>query len=135
MHIYSNHHRGWKSNHHSFCPYFFAASLHSGATILLVPCKKKDVAPDTSVTASERLSIFSLIENVDMGKLIDDLMKTKVIPLAYRHIQEFITKVWVMLFYFNHLFHETHILLFKLFFASWSKPYLTKRQAKGSHRH
>jgi hypothetical protein len=66
---------------------------HSGATIPSVPRKRKAVAPDTTATSSERSSSLFLIENVDMGELIEDLMKTKVPPPSYRRIQEFLTKV------------------------------------------
>ena len=55
-----------------------AAPSHSGVTIPSVHCKKKTVAPNISATSSERLSNLSLIENVDTGELIEDLMKTKV---------------------------------------------------------
>ena len=69
------------------------APSHSDATIPSVPRKRKAVAPDTSATSSEMSSSLSLIENVDMTELIEDLMKTKIQPPAYRRIQEFITKV------------------------------------------
>ena len=59
------------------------APPHSGATIPLVPRKRKVVAPDTSATSSKMSCSLCLIENVDMGKLIEDLMKTKVPPPAY----------------------------------------------------
>ena len=66
---------------------------HSGVTFPYVPCKRKVVAPDTSATSFEKSSSLSLIENVDMGELIKDLMRTEVPPPAYRRIQEFLTKV------------------------------------------
>ena len=78
---------------------------HSGATIPSVPRKRKDVAPDTSATSSERSSSLSLIENVDMGELIEDLMTTKVLPPAYHRIQEFLTKVCVSSYCCVHSFH------------------------------
>ena len=59
---------------------------HGGATIPSVPHKRMVVAPDTSAISSEKSSSLSLIENVDMGELIEDLMKSKVPPLAYRRI-------------------------------------------------
>jgi hypothetical protein len=71
------------------------APSHSDATIPSVPRKRKAVAPDTSATSSERSSSLSLIENVDMGELVEDLMKTKVPPPAYRRIQDFLIKVCV----------------------------------------
>ena len=70
-----------------------AAPSHSGATNSSVPHKRKVVAPDTFATSSERSSSLSLIENVDMGDLIEELVTTKVPPLAYRRIQDFLTKV------------------------------------------
>jgi hypothetical protein len=71
------------------------APSHSSVTIPSVPRKRKVVAHDTSATSSEMSSSLSLIENVDMGELIEDLMKTKVPPPAYRRIQDFLTKVCV----------------------------------------
>ena len=69
------------------------APSHSGLTIPSVPRKRKAIAPDTSATSLEKSSSHVLIENVDMGELIEDLLRTKVHRLAYRHIQEFHTKV------------------------------------------
>ena len=69
---------------------------HSGATIPSVPRKRKAVAPDTSATSSERSSSLSLIENVDMVDLIENIMKTKVTPPAYRRIQDFLAKVPIL---------------------------------------
>jgi hypothetical protein len=115
QHCWSSHHRGWKSNRHSICPCpdLVAAPSHSGATISYVPCKRKAVAPDTSTTSFERSSSISLIENVDMGELIEDLMKTKVSPPAYRRIQEFLTKVRIPLSYFIISFHTVpHSMFF-----------------------
>ena len=71
-----------------------AAPAHSGATNPSVPRKRKAIAPDTSATSSEKSSSLSLIENVDMADLIEDLMKLKIQPPAYRRIQEFIIKVF-----------------------------------------
>jgi hypothetical protein len=76
-------------------PDHVVALSHSGVTISSVHRKRKAIAPDTSTTSLEKLSSFSLIEYVDMGDLIDDLMSTKVPPPAYRCIQEFLTKVCV----------------------------------------
>ena len=70
-----------------------AAPSHSDATIPSVPHKRKVVASDTSATSSKSSYSLSLIENVDMGELIEYLMKTKVPPPAYRCIQDFLTKV------------------------------------------
>jgi hypothetical protein len=79
-----------------------ALRSHSGATIPYVPRKKKAVAPDTSATSLEKSCSLSLIENMDMGELIEDLMKTKVPPPAYRRIQDFLTKVCVPFSCFIH---------------------------------
>jgi len=73
---------------------------HSGVTLPSVPRKRKALAPDTSATSSEKSSSLSLIENVDMGELIEELMRTKVPPPAYRRIQEFLTKVSATIFFF-----------------------------------
>jgi hypothetical protein len=89
------------------------APSNSGVTIPSVPRKRKAVAPDTSATSSDMSSCLSLIENVDMGELIEDLMKTKVPPPAYRRIQDFLTKVCVHSYCFILsfiLFH--HFLVF-----------------------
>lgn len=79
----------------AIAPDLVPAPSHSGVTLPSVPRKRKAVAPDTSATSSEKSSSLVLIENVDMGELIEDLMRTKVQPPAYRRIQEFITKVSV----------------------------------------
>ena len=69
------------------------APSHSGFTVPSVPRKRKAIAPDTSGSSLEKSSSHVLIENVDMGELIEDLMRTKVHPPPYRRIQEFLTKV------------------------------------------
>ena len=66
-----------------------------------MPRKRKAVAPNTFSTSSEKSSSLSLIENVDMEELIEDLMRTKVPPPAYRRIQEFLTKVNPTFSYFS----------------------------------
>ena len=94
-----------------------AAPSHSGATIPSVPRKRKAVAPDTSATSSERSSSLSLIENVDMGELIEDLMKMKVPPPTYRRIQEFLTKVCMSFTFFIHSFNAVpHSIFYFDFF-------------------
>jgi len=109
-----------------------AALSHNGATIPCVLRKRKVVAPDTSGTSSERSSCLSLIENVDIEELIEDLMKTKAPPLAYRRIQDFPTKVCMPFYCFIHSLHEIEHLIFLLslhfFFSDWSRPYLSKHQ-------
>ena len=60
-----------------------------------MPRKRKAVAPDTSATSAEMSTSYSLIENVDMVDLIEDLMKSKIQPPAYRRIQEFLAKVFI----------------------------------------
>ena len=103
------------------------APSHSDVTIPSVPRKRKVVAPDTSATSLEKSSSLSLIENVDMVDLIEDLMRSKVPPPAYRRIQEFLTKVCATLscfplhsFYFNNccLIFSSHFL-----FPGWSMSY------------
>ena len=71
----------------------FPAPSHNGIIIPSVPCKRKVVVPVTSATSSEKLSSLSLIENVDMGDLIEDLMWSKVPPPDCRGIQKFLIKV------------------------------------------
>ena len=93
-----------------------AILFYSGATILSVSRKRKVVAPDTTATFTERSSSISLIENVDMGMLIEDLIKTKVPLLTYRRIQEFPTKVCMLFYYFSHSFHGIKHLFFLFFF-------------------
>lgn len=87
-----------------------AATSHSSATIPLVPRKRKAVALDTSVISLERPFTSFLIENVDIGELIEDLMKTKVSPLAYCCIQEFLPKVCVSIFCILHSFYGIQYL-------------------------
>ena len=91
---------------------------HSGATTPSVSCKRKVVAPDTSATSSERSSSLSLIENVDMGEFIEDLMNTKVPPPAYRRIQDFLTKVCVHFYCFSLSFNVfEHLFCFLILFS------------------
>ena len=82
-----------------------------------MPHKRKVVAPDTYATSSERSSSLSLIENVDMGELIEDLMTTKIPPPAYRRIQEFLTKVCVPSYCCVHSFHVIQHGFFLISFA------------------
>ena len=70
-----------------------AAASHSVATIPSVLRKRKAVALDTSATSSEQSYNLSLIANVDMGELIENLKTTKVPPPAYHRIQDILTKV------------------------------------------
>ena len=96
------------------------APSHSGVTIPSVPRKRKAVAPDTSATSSEISSTLSLIENVDMAELIEELRNTKVPPPAYRRIQDFLIKVCVLLFCFFLSFNVfEHFLVFLTPFAFW----------------
>jgi hypothetical protein len=74
------------------------APSHSGVTLPSVPRKRKAVAPDTSANSSEKSSSPSLIENADMGELIENLMRIKVPAPAYRRIQEFLIKVTATFF-------------------------------------
>ena len=97
-------------------PNHVPALSHSGAAIPSVPRKRKAMAPDTSTTSFERSCSLCLIEIVDMGEFIEDLMKTKVPPPAYCRIQDFLTKVCVSFHLFLHSFHEVHHLFFSLIF-------------------
>ena len=47
-----------------------------------------------------------------MGELIEDLMKTKVLPPVYRCIQDFLTKVCMLFSFFIHSFLGVHHSLF-----------------------
>jgi hypothetical protein len=96
---------------------YVVVPAHSGATIPSVPRKRKAVAHDIFATSSERLSSLSLVENVDMGEFIEDLMKTKVPPLVYRRIQDFLTKVYVSFYCFLYSFLGIKHLVFFTFFA------------------
>jgi hypothetical protein len=111
------------------------ASSHSGTTILTMPRKKKVVISDTAATSLDMPSIFSLIENVDMGKLIEDLMKTKISSPAYRRLQKFLTKVCVSFFCFSIHFMEFNTYF--LYTSHWNflcrLERSIKRQAKGSY--
>ena len=51
-----------------------------------------------------------------MGELIEDLMKTKVPPPFYYHIQEFLTKVCVPFYYFIYSFYGIQYLCFYFYF-------------------
>ena len=93
-----------------------SATSHYGTTIHSVPRKKKAVASDSSTTSSENLSSLYLIENVDMGELIEDLMRTKFLPPAYHRIQDLFIKVWVALFCFFHSFYGFPQLFVHYFF-------------------
>jgi hypothetical protein len=84
----------------AIAPDLIPAPSQSPLTLPSVPCKRKAVAPDTSSTSLEKSSSHVLIENVDMGELIEDFMRTKVQPPAYRRIQEFLTKVSVIIICF-----------------------------------
>ena len=52
-----------------------------------------------------------------MGELIEDLMKTKVPPLAYHHIEEFLTKVCIPFFCFLHSYYRIQYLFLHLYFS------------------
>ena len=84
----------------AIAPDLVPAPSQSALTLPSVPRKRKAVAPDTSATSLEKSSSHVLIENVDMGELIEDFMRTKVQPPAYRRIQEFLTKVSVIIICF-----------------------------------
>ena len=88
------------------------ALSHCGVALPSVPCKRKAIAPDTSATSFEKSSSLSLIENVDMGELIEDLMRTKVTPPTYRCIQKFLIKVCMSFLCFIHSFLRVQHLFF-----------------------
>lgn len=71
---------------------------HNDVSILYMLHRRRAIASDTFATSLERPSFISLIENVDMGKFIEDLMKTKFLPLAYYRIHWFLTKICVPIF-------------------------------------
>ena len=116
-----------------------AATSHSGVTIPSVPRNRKAVAPNTSATSWDRSSSLSLIENVDMGNLIEDLMSTKVPLPADRRIQKFLTNVCVSFICLSHSFYEFSWLISHSFFlihlhfcsTGWSGPCSIEHQAKG----
>ena len=106
---------------------FVLAPSHSDVNIPSVPRKRKAVAPDTSANSSEKLSSLSLIKNVDMVDLIEDLMRSKVPPPAYRGIQDFLTKVCAIFSYFPvHSFYFNNfclIISLHFLFPGWSGSY------------
>jgi hypothetical protein len=111
---------------------------HSGVNIPSVPRKRKAIAPDTSATSSEKSSSLSLIENVDMGDLIEELMRTKVPPPAYRRIQEFLTKVSAT--FSSFFIHSIYLITlffpisFNLCLPGWRGPYSSQYQTQSSHK-
>lgn len=112
-----------------------SAPSQSNVSISHVLRKRKAVALDTSATSSGKPSTLSLIENVDMRELIEDLMKTKVPPLAYCRIQEFLTKFCIFLYFFSIQSIRFNIgfiiyISLKSRCAGWNGPYSTQRQAE-----
>ena len=96
-----------------------------------MPRKKEVVSLDTSASSSERSSSLLLIEYVDMGELIKDLIKTKVPPPVYCPIQEFLTKVCMMYYCLIHSFHAVpHLFIFYFLwifaFQAGAGPYSSK---------
>ena len=63
--------------------------------------KRKAVAPDASVTSSSAIPISVLIENVDMEDLIKVYQVAKKHDPIYIRIQEFLTRVSLILFSFS----------------------------------
>ena len=98
-------------------PDHVVAPSHSGVTIPSVPRKRKVVAPDISATSSEKSYYFFFIGNVYIGEFIKDLMRSKIPPPAYYHIQEFLTKVCVPFCCFIHLFYGIEYLCFFIIFS------------------
>ena len=95
-----------------------AGPSHNITTIPSVLRKTKAVARDTLATSLERSSSLSLIENVDMGGLIQDLIKTKVYVPFYCFIHSFhgVQHLFILLIFFKKI-------LFKL-----ERLYSTKHQ-------
>ena len=111
-HCFPSHYSCWKPTAtHSVIVHNLVVTLsYSGATIPLVPRKRKVVAPDTSVTSFKMPCTFSLIENVNMGEYIDDLMK--VPPPTYYYVQEFLIKFCMEFYYFIHSLYGIEHLYF-----------------------
>ena len=63
--------------------------------------KRKAVAPDTSVTSSDAIPISVLIKNADMEDLIKVYQVAKKHDPIYIRIQEFLTRVSLILFSFS----------------------------------
>ena len=66
--------------------------------------KRKALAPDASVTSSGAIPISVLIENADMEDLIKVYQVAKKHDPIYIRIQEFLTRVSLILFSFFYLF-------------------------------
>jgi hypothetical protein len=52
---------------------------------------------------------------MDMGELIEDLKKTKILPPAYHRIQDFLTNICLLFYSFIHSFLEMNICFFIFF--------------------
>ena len=63
--------------------------------------KRKAVAPDASVTSSGAIPIYVLIENADMEDLIKVYQIAKKHDPIYICIQEFLTRISLILFSFS----------------------------------
>ena len=63
--------------------------------------KRKAVAPDASVTSSDAIPISVLIENADKEDLIKVYQVAKKHDPIYIRIQEFLTRVSLILFFFS----------------------------------
>ena len=113
---------------------------HSGVTIPSVPRNRKVVWPDTSATSSKRSSSLSLIENVDMGNLIEDLMSTKVPLKPTAASKNFLPRCVCHSFVFSIRSMNSPGYFFIHFFLhfwtiGWGGPCLIEHHAKGSHGH
>ena len=80
-----------------------AVASQSKATVLSLQ-KRKAVAPDASVTSSGAIPISILIENADMEDLIKVYQVAKKHDPIYICIQEFLTRVSLILFSFSLFF-------------------------------
>ena len=77
-----------------------AVASQSEATVPSLQ-KRKAVAPDASVTSSGAIPISVLIENADMEDLIKVYQVAKKHDPIYIRIQEFLTRVSLILFSFS----------------------------------
>ena len=77
-----------------------AVASQSEATVLSLR-KRKAVAPDASVTSSGAIPISVLIKNADMEDLIKVYQVAKKHDPIYIRIQEFLTRVSLILFSFS----------------------------------
>lgn len=102
------------------------APSHSTATAPSLTRKRKAFAAATSATSSETASTYSLIENVDIGVLMDHYTKTNSHQAAYLRIEEFLVKVGVHFFFHSciHFYlvkHSSSLLNLLLCSTGWCR--------------